>query len=262
MPPARSSKVDLPEPFGPRTAHASSDRIVSEIGPRDRQSTRVGPSRHRSARRLGADPLLVSSAPSMPSRRGGGSRPKTPLRVQRDGERSVGARMVYGSLLPSRSLRHCDVHHRKGTRPGWPQRPSETMRRAADGGQPRLAESARIAPSPSVAVRRVGARRVPGRGLDGRLSVVPLCVRRARWSVPRSRSPRYPLWSRASPTPSTNVGFTKESPDGHGLLIDRRREVFGETMSKSPAVGPVVEQAMGSEVALTGPDGRVPRRAP
>ena len=36
MPPARSNNVDLPEPFGPRIAHDSPARTLSETGPRMR----------------------------------------------------------------------------------------------------------------------------------------------------------------------------------------------------------------------------------
>ena len=42
----------------------------------------------------------------------------------------------------------------------------------------------------------------------------------------------------------TNVRFTKASPDGEGLLIDRRRELFAQMMRASPVIGPVVEEAM------------------
>ncbi|MGZ5300501.1 MAG: hypothetical protein ACXWEJ_01595 [Actinomycetota bacterium] len=61
---------------------------------------------------------------------------------------------------------------------------------------------------------------------------------------------------------ATNVRFAKESPDGHGLLIDRRRQLFAEALGASPEVGPVVEQAMGYEVDVTGPGGRIPSSGP
>ena len=61
---------------------------------------------------------------------------------------------------------------------------------------------------------------------------------------------------------STNVGFDKASPDGHGLLSDRRREVFSQTVGTSPSLDPVIEQAMGDEIAVTGPDGHVPSSGP
>jgi hypothetical protein len=61
---------------------------------------------------------------------------------------------------------------------------------------------------------------------------------------------------------STNVRFDKASPDGHGLLSDRRREVFSQTVGTNPSVDPVIEQAMGSEIAVTGPDGQVPSSGP
>ncbi len=61
---------------------------------------------------------------------------------------------------------------------------------------------------------------------------------------------------------STNVRFDKASPDGHGLLSDRRREVFSQTVGTNPSVDPVVEQAMGDEIAVTGPDGQVPSSGP
>ena len=61
---------------------------------------------------------------------------------------------------------------------------------------------------------------------------------------------------------STNVRFDKASPDGHGLLSDRRREVFSQTVGTNPSVGPVIEQAMGSEIAVTGPGGQVPSSGP
>ena len=60
----------------------------------------------------------------------------------------------------------------------------------------------------------------------------------------------------------TNVRLDKASPDGHGLLIDRRREVFSQTVRANPSVDPVIEQAMGDEVAVTGPDGEVPSSGP
>ena len=60
----------------------------------------------------------------------------------------------------------------------------------------------------------------------------------------------------------TNVGFAKASPDGHGLLIDRRLQLFDDAMAAAPAVGPVVEEAMGYEVAVTGPGDRVPSSGP
>src|SRR4029077_7237490 len=50
----------------------------------------------------------------------------------------------------------------------------------------------------------------------------------------------------------TNVRFAKASPDGHGLLIDRRLQLFDGAVGANPAVGPVAEQAMGYEVAITG----------
>ena len=61
---------------------------------------------------------------------------------------------------------------------------------------------------------------------------------------------------------STNVRFDKASPDGHGLLSDRRREVFSRTVGTNPSVGPVIEQAMGDEIAVTGPGGQVPSSGP
>ena len=61
---------------------------------------------------------------------------------------------------------------------------------------------------------------------------------------------------------STNVPFDKASPDGHGLLSDRRREVFSQTVGMNPSVDPVIEQAMGYEIAVTGPDGHVPSSGP
>ncbi len=60
----------------------------------------------------------------------------------------------------------------------------------------------------------------------------------------------------------TNVPFAKASPDGHGLLIDRRLQLFHDAMRASPAIGPVVEEAMGYEVAVTGPGDRVPTSGP
>ena len=47
----------------------------------------------------------------------------------------------------------------------------------------------------------------------------------------------------------------RQSPDGHGLLIDRRLQLFDDAIGAAPAVGPVVEEAMGYEVAVTGPGG-------
>ena len=61
---------------------------------------------------------------------------------------------------------------------------------------------------------------------------------------------------------STNVRFDKASPDGHGLLSDRRREVFSQTVGTNPSLDPVIEQAMGDEIAVTGPDGQVPSSGP
>ncbi|MGZ8565995.1 MAG: hypothetical protein ACXWXS_02975 [Actinomycetota bacterium] len=60
----------------------------------------------------------------------------------------------------------------------------------------------------------------------------------------------------------TNVRLAEQSPDGHGLLIDRRLQLFAQMLGASPAVGPVVEQAMGDEVAVTGPGGRIPPSGP
>jgi putative ABC transport system permease protein len=60
----------------------------------------------------------------------------------------------------------------------------------------------------------------------------------------------------------TNVPFAKESPDGHGLLIDRRLQLFDDLMRGAPALGPVAEEAMGYEVAVTGPGDRVPSSGP
>jgi putative ABC transport system permease protein len=56
----------------------------------------------------------------------------------------------------------------------------------------------------------------------------------------------------------TNVRLPKESPDGVGLLIDRRRQLFARMMRASPAIAPVVEEAMSDEVAVTEPGGEVP----
>ena len=56
----------------------------------------------------------------------------------------------------------------------------------------------------------------------------------------------------------TNVRFNKPSPDGEGLLIDRRLELFAQLMGASPVIGPVVEEAMGEDaVAVTGPGGAI-----
>ena len=56
----------------------------------------------------------------------------------------------------------------------------------------------------------------------------------------------------------TNVRFAEPSPDGKGLLIDRRRQLFAQMMAASPVIGPVVEQAMGDAVEVTGPGGKIP----
>ncbi len=56
----------------------------------------------------------------------------------------------------------------------------------------------------------------------------------------------------------TNVRLAKPSPDGEGLLIDRRRQLFAQMMGAGPLIGPVVEQAMGDAVAVTGPGGVTP----
>ena len=61
---------------------------------------------------------------------------------------------------------------------------------------------------------------------------------------------------------ATNVRFDKASPDGHGLLSDRRRQVFSRTVGTNPSLDPVIEQAMGDGVAVTGPDGHVPSSGP
>jgi putative ABC transport system permease protein len=61
---------------------------------------------------------------------------------------------------------------------------------------------------------------------------------------------------------NSNVRFAKESPDGHGLLIDRRRQLFADAVGESPALDPVVEQAMADEIAVTGPGGRLPSSGP
>jgi putative ABC transport system permease protein len=60
----------------------------------------------------------------------------------------------------------------------------------------------------------------------------------------------------------TNVRLAKESPDGEGLLIDRRRQLFARLMRASPIINPVVEQAMGDELAVTGPGGEIPASGP
>ena len=60
----------------------------------------------------------------------------------------------------------------------------------------------------------------------------------------------------------SNVRLAEQSPDGHGLLIDRRLQLFAQMLGASPAVGPVVEQAMGDEVAVTGLGGRIPSSGP
>jgi hypothetical protein len=54
------------------------------------------------------------------------------------------------------------------------------------------------------------------------------------------------------------VRLGEPSPDGEGLLIDRRRQLFGQMMRASPVLGPVVEQAMGDEVTVTRPGGVSP----
>ena len=41
--------------------------------------------------------------------------------------------------------------------------------------------------------------------------------------------------------------------------MNRRLQLFAEEMRASPVVGPVVEQAMGYEIDVTGPGGRIPR---
>ena len=56
----------------------------------------------------------------------------------------------------------------------------------------------------------------------------------------------------------TNVRLGEPSPDGEGLLIDRRRQLFAQMMRASPVLGPVVEQAMGDEVTVTRPGGVSP----
>ena len=56
----------------------------------------------------------------------------------------------------------------------------------------------------------------------------------------------------------TNVRLAEQSPDGEGLLIDRRRQLFAQIMRASPVIGPVVEQAMGDEVTVTRPGGVSP----
>jgi hypothetical protein len=61
---------------------------------------------------------------------------------------------------------------------------------------------------------------------------------------------------------ATNVRFAKESPDGQGLLIDRRLQLFAEGLGATPVLGPVIEQAMGYEVDVTGPKGRIPSSGP
>ena len=60
----------------------------------------------------------------------------------------------------------------------------------------------------------------------------------------------------------SNVRLAEQNPDGHGLLIDRRLQLFAQMLGASPAVGPVVEQAMGDEVAVTGLGGRIPSSGP
>ncbi len=61
---------------------------------------------------------------------------------------------------------------------------------------------------------------------------------------------------------ATNVRFAKESPDGHGLLIDRRLQLFAEGLGASPVIGSVIEQAMGDEIDVTRPGGRIPSSGP
>ena len=61
---------------------------------------------------------------------------------------------------------------------------------------------------------------------------------------------------------ATNVRFDKASPDGHGLLSDRRRQVFSRTVGTNPSLDPVIEQTMGDGVAVTGPGGKVPSSGP
>ena len=60
----------------------------------------------------------------------------------------------------------------------------------------------------------------------------------------------------------TNVPLAEASPDGEGILIDRRRQLFSQLMQASPVIAPAVEQAMGYEVAVTGPGGSVPASGP
>ena len=60
----------------------------------------------------------------------------------------------------------------------------------------------------------------------------------------------------------TNVRLAEPSPDGEGLLIDRRRQVFAQIMRASPVIGPVVEQAMGDEITVTPPGGVSPASGP
>jgi hypothetical protein len=60
----------------------------------------------------------------------------------------------------------------------------------------------------------------------------------------------------------TNVRFAEESPDGQGLLMDRRVQLFAAAMGASAEVGPVVEQVMGYGVDVTGPGGRIPSSGP
>jgi putative ABC transport system permease protein len=61
---------------------------------------------------------------------------------------------------------------------------------------------------------------------------------------------------------ASNVRFRTPSPDGHGPLFERRLSLYRETLARSPAVGPVVEQILGDEIALTPPGGRAPPSGP
>jgi putative ABC transport system permease protein len=61
---------------------------------------------------------------------------------------------------------------------------------------------------------------------------------------------------------ASNVRFRTPSPDGHGLLYERRLSLYGETVARSPAVAPVVEQILSDEIALTEPGGEVPASGP
>jgi hypothetical protein len=56
--------------------------------------------------------------------------------------------------------------------------------------------------------------------------------------------------------------FAEKSPDGHGLLWQRRAELFDRAVAASPVLDDPLEQVKGQTVGVTGTDGQVPASGP